>query len=344
MSVIKIRPGDEADVDIVNAFYSANGDSARVAVGERFVLAEDSKQLVGVVRLCNEHGHSVLRTMRVKESYRRQGIGKQMLEMFECLLPLHSECYCLPYTHLTAFYARIGFDVIPAQEAPQHLQDRHHRYCEEGTDVCVMKRSADRSRDRMRGKVFGLLRPQTGHFRYASGHHSDRWFDLEDLCSRPREVRPFAIALARQLAQYNIDGVCGPLNEGAFLSLMVASELDVEFSYSERFDTGRRDILYPVQYRIPKVLRQRLSGKRIAIVNDVISAGSAVRSTIEDLAACGARPYAIGALLILGDSFLKFSVGNPYGFALQSLAFAPNNLWEPAQCPLCLSRVPLEEK
>ena len=342
--MIKIRTGSEADIDIVNAFYSAEAPTARVSVDERFVLAEDGRQLIGVVRLSNEHGHWVLRTMRVKESYRRQGIGKQMLEIFEFLLPLHGECYCLPYAHLTAFYSRIGFEIIPAQEAPQHLQARHHRYSEEGQDVCVMKRSADRSRDRMREKVFGLLRSQAGHFRYESGHHSDRWFDLEDLCIKPQQVQPFAVALANQLAQYRIDGVCGPLNEGAFLSLMVASELDVEFSYSERSDTGRRDILYPVQYRIPKVLGEKVRGKRIAIVNDVISAGSAVRSTIEDLAACGARPYAVGALLILGDSFLTFCAGNPHGFALQSLAFAPNNLWEPANCPLCVSNVPLEEK
>ena len=341
---MKIRTGNEADVDIVNAFYAAEAHSVRVSVGERFVLAEDGRQLIGVVRLCNEHGHWVLRTMRVKESYRRQGIGKQMLEVFDFLLPLHTDCYCLTYAHLTTFYGRIGFELIPFQGAPQHLQDRYHRYSEEGKDVCVMKRSADRSWDRMREKVFGLLRPQTGHFRYESGHHSDRWFDLEALCIRPREVRPFAVALAQQLAQYDIDGICGPLNEGAFLSLMVASELDVEFSYSERFDTGRRDILYPVHYRIPKVLRERVLGKRLAIVNDVISAGSAVRSTIEDLAACGGRPYAVGALLILGDSFIQYAGANPYGFALQSLAFAPNNLWEPAECPLCLSHVPLEEK
>lgn len=83
---MKIRTGNEADVDIVNAFYATEAHFVRVSVGERFVLAEDGRQLIGVVRLCNEHGHWVLRTMRVKESYRRQGIGKQMLEVFEFLL------------------------------------------------------------------------------------------------------------------------------------------------------------------------------------------------------------------------------------------------------------------
>src|SRR5438128_9566480 len=129
----------------------------------------------------------------------------------------------------------------------------------------------------MHDRVFHLLASRTGHFRYESGYHSDLWMDLEQLCQRPREVRPFVVELANRLSKYNTDAVCGALNEGAFLSLLVAAELDVEFSYSERFDSGRRDALFPVEYRVPGVLREKVHGKRIAIVNDVISAGSAVR-------------------------------------------------------------------
>lgn len=57
----------------------------------------------------------------------------------------------------------------------------------------------------------------------------------EGLCLRPAQVRTFAAELARRVAAYRIDAVCGALNEGAFVALMVASELDVEFSYTERF-------------------------------------------------------------------------------------------------------------
>jgi hypothetical protein len=38
-----------------------------------------------------------------------------------------------------------------------------------------------------------------------------------------------------------------------------------------------------VKYRIPPALRSQVRGKRVAIVNDVINAGSAVRGTFLDL-------------------------------------------------------------
>jgi orotate phosphoribosyltransferase len=188
-------------------------------------------------------------------------------------------------------------------------------------------------------QIFRLLASRKGHFRLESGHHSDQWLDLEQLCLRPRDVRLFSTELVNRLAKYNIDGVCGALNEGAFLSLLVASELNVEFSYSERFDSGR-DTLYPVEYRIPGTLRPKLSGKRVAIVNDVISAGSAVRSTFADLKACGAEPIAVGALLVLGNMFSRFAAEKQV--ALESIAFAPHNLWKPSECSLCSSNVRLE--
>ena len=152
-------------------------------------------------------------------------------------------------------------------------------------------------------EVVSSLPGRIGHFRLESGHHSDLWTDLELLCLRPEFVRQRAAELAARLGQYRVDAVCGPLVEGAFVALMVASDLDVEFYYTERF-TPQADesLLFPVEYRVPPVLRGRLQGKRVAIVNDVISAGSAVRGTLADLEACGAETVAVAALAVLGPS------------------------------------------
>ena len=116
--------------------------------------------------------------------------------------------------------------------------------------------------------------------------------------SRPR----LAARLAARLAPYAIEAVCGPLVEGAFVAMMVASELGVPFAYSERFPNPERGGLFAVDYRVPRALRAEVRGRRVAIVNDVINAGSAVRGTLTDLEACAARPVAIGALLVLGSS------------------------------------------
>lgn len=192
----------------------------------------------------------------------------------------------------------------------------------------------------MRKDLVSLLAARKGHFRLESGHHGDLWLDLELLCLRPTLVRPFAVELAKQLSKHDIEIVCGPLNEGAFVALMVASELDLEFAYSERFAPQQSEVLYPVEYRIPNALRDKVRGKRVAIVNDVINAGSAVRGAFADLKTCGAEPVAIGALLVLGSSASNFARDN--NVKLESLALMPNVLWSPSECPLCMAGVPLD--
>jgi len=184
--------------------------------------------------------------------------------------------------------------------------------------------------------------PRRGHFRLESGHHADLWLDLERLCLRPARVRTFAAELARRVGAYRIDAVCGALNEGAFVALMVASELDVEFSYTERFaPPPSRDALFEVRYRLPPVLRDTVHGKHIAVVNDVISAGSAVRGTIADLKACGALPVVVGTLVTLGSSFGVWAAAER--IPVESLESLPHTVWTPSECPLCAAGVALTD-
>ena len=192
----------------------------------------------------------------------------------------------------------------------------------------------------MQNDLVSLLATRKGHFLLESGHHGDLWLNLELLCFHPSRVRRFAVELAERLARHNVEAVCGPLVEGAFVALMVASELDLEFFYSERFARSQHQGLYPVGYRIPPPLREKVGGKRVAIVNDVINAGSAVRGTFAELKACGAQPVVIGALLVLGTSASSFAAGERV--PLESIASLPNPLWPPSDCPLCAARVPLE--
>jgi orotate phosphoribosyltransferase len=186
-----------------------------------------------------------------------------------------------------------------------------------------------------------MLPGRIGHFALESGHHSDLWMNLELLCRRPEFVRQRAAMLARRLEPHRVDAVCGPLVEGAFVALMVATDLGAEFCYAERIEPAAADgSLFPVEYRVPSALRGGLKGKRVAIVNDVISAGSAVRGALADVRACGAEPVAIASMAVLGSSAAAFAEREQ--IALESLASFPFNLWIPSQCPLCESGVPLD--
>ncbi len=188
--------------------------------------------------------------------------------------------------------------------------------------------------------LISFVQGRRGHFRLESGHHGDSWLQLETLCIRSREIQPFAAQLAVKLATHRPQVVCGPLVEGAFIALLVSLELGCDFVYAERFANPAREGLYPVEYRLPKALHSAVKGKRVAIVNDVISAGSAVRGAFSNLQSVGADVVAIGALLGLGDSIAKFAAEQQVD--LELLHQMPHSLWTSAQCPLCAAGQPLE--
>jgi orotate phosphoribosyltransferase len=230
----------------------------------------------------------------------------------------------------------------------KRLTDRGASWDAVNAFACSVREAARRSDDPAvralyeHEQVVSALPGQIGHFLLESGHHSDLWLDLELLWVLPEFVRQRAAVLATRLALREIDIVCGPLVEGAYVALMVASELGVEFSYAERLPPSERSAaapLFQVKYELPRVLRARVQGKRVAIVNDVVSAGSAVRGTLRDLRACGATVVAIGALAIMGTAAKRFA--EEEGLVLESLAEFPHGLWTPAECPLCRSGVPL---
>jgi orotate phosphoribosyltransferase len=192
----------------------------------------------------------------------------------------------------------------------------------------------------VRPDVAALIPTRDGHFVFESGHHSPAWIDLERLFLQPAAIRPLAVELAQRLQPYGIEVVCGPLVEGAFVALAVAEHLDVPFTYTERFEEGQPGTLFPVRYRLPAVLHDAVVGRRVAIVNDVVSAGSAVKGTHADLVEHRADPVVIATLAVLGDSAERFAARS--GIGLEALHTAQATIWEPAGCPLCRRGVPID--
>jgi orotate phosphoribosyltransferase len=146
----------------------------------------------------------------------------------------------------------------------------------------------------MSGDLMSLMGARRGHFRFESGHHGQLWLDPDLLLRRPARLRPYVARLAERLRPYGAEVICGPLTGGAFIAGMVAAEADTRFCLAERTTAPRADALYSARYQV--VDRSSLAGTRVAIIDDVINAGSAVGSTAASLQALGARPVALGAL------------------------------------------------
>lgn len=188
--------------------------------------------------------------------------------------------------------------------------------------------------------LLALLASRSGHFVFESGHHGELWLDLDRLFLRPARLAPFIADLAERLSKHRIEAVCGPALGGTLVAAAVATTLDVEFYPSERKLADFTGGLFEAEYRLPDSLREAVRGRHVAIVDDVINAGSATRATWKDLEACGAEPVAIGALLTLGRG--AEALAEERKVPLETIATLSNDLWTPERCPLCERGQPLK--
>ncbi|HEY7057232.1 MAG TPA: GNAT family N-acetyltransferase [Vicinamibacterales bacterium] len=189
--------------------------------------------------------------------------------------------------------------------------------------------------------LLDLVAARRGHFRYESGYHGALWLDLDALFADPVRIDPFVAVLSAALRPYDIDAICGAMVGGAFLAQLLARSLGAEFCFTEMGPPSGQG-LYRARYQLPAAFVPRVACKRVAIVDDVMSAGSALRGTYSALQAHGTAPVVAGALLVLGTTGASFFADHavPVVAALRDDC----EIWSPEECPLCASSVPLEGK
>lgn len=192
----------------------------------------------------------------------------------------------------------------------------------------------------MTDDIFKTLPTRRGHFLLESGYHTDLWLTLDALFVAPHEIAPHVAALAKLLRPYSLSAICGPLLGGAFLAHALAAQMGLRFYFSQQMPSKRDGGLFAAEYQLPPELRRRVGDERIAVIDDVISAGSSVRATAADLTAAGAEVVAVGTILLLGSQAVEhFSARHVPFLALAQQEF---KLWAPAECPLCRAGAPLE--
>ena len=188
--------------------------------------------------------------------------------------------------------------------------------------------------------LLSALPARSGHFLLESGCHTDTWLTLDALFVDPLVVAPLVAALAGKLRAYAPTAVCGSLLGGAFLAQALAAAMDTRFYFSEPAAGAPDAGLFTAEYRLPAALQRRIRSERLAVVDDVISAGSSARATVRAVHAAGAHTAVVGALMTLGRGGLAHFAADNIPF--ETLERREFYYWTPADCPLCASGAPLE--
>lgn len=141
--MIDVRIATQSELGEVESLYAICGYRGGVDAADTTFLTRSQGQVIGAVRICAEHGITVLRGMHVLPSFQRQGVGSKLLTATVPLLN-RGPSYCLPYSHLVSFYSAASFENTSPDRMPNFLRDRLAVYLARDQDIIAMSRSAMR--------------------------------------------------------------------------------------------------------------------------------------------------------------------------------------------------------
>lgn len=94
------------------------------------------------------------------------------------------------------------------------------------------------------------------------------------------------------------------------------------------------------RYRLPAV-PGGVGGWRVAIADDAVNAGTAIRGCAAELHQRGAVPAAVAALLALGPAHA--AVNDTMALPLYAAGQLDSQAWPASTCPLCASGAPITD-
>lgn len=171
----------------------------------------------------------------------------------------------------------------------------------------------------------------TGHFLLRSKRHSDTYINKDAIFSHPRTFHKTARAIYYEILKTcRVDGnvvVTGPALAGAILAAPISLYLDVTFVYPEKIDNK---MVFRRGYD------QKIPGKNIILIEDIITTGGSVQLTIDEVLRLGGIPSGV------------FAIWNRTGWqpkecSVTSLINQPVESWSPKECPLCQKKMPLQD-
>lgn len=181
------------------------------------------------------------------------------------------------------------------------------------------------------------------HFVYASGMHGSAYVNKDLLYVEPHAVErlcrmmamPFLVDLSGGRPP---DAVVGPAVGGVILSQYVAASLatqekSCEALYADKDDKGG--------YALKRGYGKRVTGKRVLVVEDILTTGASARAAVEAVRSCGGKVIGVAALVNRGNVTAK-DVGDVP--VLHTLLDIKLESFTESACPLCAQGVPINEQ
>ncbi len=173
------------------------------------------------------------------------------------------------------------------------------------------------------------------HLVYTSGKHGSTYFNKDAIYPHTELTSQLCEEIAKHFAGRGIEVVIAPAVGGIILSQWVAYHLtkitgrEVLGVYAEKDGDG---------FVIKRGYDKLSSGKKVLIVEDILTTGGSVKKVIDTARNIGANIVGLGVLCNRGGITANDVSNPPELFALVDVKF---DAWDEADCPLCAKKMPV---
>jgi orotate phosphoribosyltransferase len=165
-----------------------------------------------------------------------------------------------------------------------------------------------------------------GHFLLTKGDHSDTYIQKDSILHH-HDVFTDIINIMRNEAYYYLSGfdvVTGPALAGVVFAAPVAVFLSSSLVYPEKIDG---------KMKFRRGHDKFIKGKKVLLIEDIITTGGSVVDTIKAIEECGGIPH--GVIAIWNRSGWKHDT-----VPVISLIDKNVKSWKPSECKLCKEGIP----
>jgi orotate phosphoribosyltransferase len=172
-----------------------------------------------------------------------------------------------------------------------------------------------------------------GHFELASGRHSNKYVNKDGIFSDATLFSVTAKKLIDVIEQEGLefDIITGPAVAGAILAAPISIVLGKDFVYPEK-----NPVYESMEFR--RGYGKKLEGKKVIIVEDIITTGGSVNKTIEAIEENGGDVEKVYCIWNRSgkDDILKVSLTSLISEVVES--------YKKEDCPLCKEDIPINSK
>lgn len=175
------------------------------------------------------------------------------------------------------------------------------------------------------------------HIVYTSGKHGTAYVDKDMVYPHTADTSLLCRAIAEEFQSEGVEAVVAPEKGGIILSQWAAHHLseltgrEVLAFYAEKMDDGGFIIRRGGAAK-------RILGRRVLVVEDVLTTGGSAKKVIEVTRAIGGNVIGLGVLCNRGG-ITPQDVANPP--KLTALVNVKLDAWDETICPLCKQNVPI---